>query len=97
MSGLTRIELLILLLIGGICTGIVLPAIEQAREAARRDSCKNNLKQVGLALANYHEVFESFPYGCVGNPKFDPSQRWSWYLGLIPLLEQAPMVPFDPM
>jgi prepilin-type processing-associated H-X9-DG protein len=95
VAGLTRIELLILLFIGGILTAIGVPWVESAREAARRNSCKYNFKQVGLALENYHDVFHSFPYGCVGNLKMVPSRRWSWFIGIKPYLGSQPELPFD--
>lgn len=80
MSGLTRIELLILLFIGGVLWAIAAPMLESAREAARQESCRNNLKQIGLGLANYHDGNKRFPPGCVGDVRFPPSRRWSWHL-----------------
>ena len=69
----TLIELLVVIAIIAILIALLLPAVQQAREAARRSSCKNNLKQLGLALQNYHDTHSVFPPGgvigtCAGNP-----------------------------
>ncbi|WP_291168888.1 DUF1559 domain-containing protein [Gimesia sp.] len=71
--GFTLIELLVVIAIIAILIALLLPAVQQAREAARRSSCKNNLKQLGLALQNYHDTHNVFPPGgvigpCAGNP-----------------------------
>lgn len=95
-SAFSRIELLILLLIGAIAASIAVPLVLSAREAARRELCKGHLHQIGLALGNYHDVYASFPPGCVGAPKLVPSRRWSWYLAVRPLLEGGiPPLPID--
>jgi len=81
-QGLSRIEVCVAVVILVILSALVLPAIISARESARRTECKNTLRQLALALQNYHDVMDSFPYGCVGNPKLPPDNRWSWYLCL---------------
>ncbi|MFY9256344.1 MAG: DUF1559 domain-containing protein [Fuerstiella sp.] len=88
--GFTLIELLVVIAIIAILIALLLPAVQQAREAARRTQCKNNLKQFGLALHNYHDTFDLFPYGhqqelYAGQTK----RRDSWFQRVLPYLEQA--------
>lgn len=94
--GFTLIELLVVIAIIAILIALLLPAVQQAREAARRTQCKNNLKQLGLAVHNYHDKYLSFPMGnryVQGSfPRPDNTNRtnsWGWPLFLLPDLEQA--------
>jgi len=86
------IELLVVIAIIAILVALLLPAVQQAREAARRSQCKNNLKQMGLAAHNYHDVFNCFPLGTVTNPDpnaGDSDDGWAWPVALLPYLEQS--------
>lgn len=81
--GFTLIELLVVIAIIAVLVALLLPAVQQAREAARRSQCKNNLKQLGLAIHNYHDVNNSLPIGV--------HSRWgqSWTWAVLPFLEQS--------
>src|SRR5215213_4139527 len=83
--GLTLIELLVVIAIIGVLVALLLPAVQAAREAARRMQCSNHLKQIGLAMQNYHDTFNSMPYGARYNiGGYGPS----WYVGILPFCEQ---------
>jgi prepilin-type N-terminal cleavage/methylation domain-containing protein/prepilin-type processing-associated H-X9-DG protein len=87
-GGFTLIELLVVIAIIAVLVALLLPAVQQAREAARRTQCKNNLKQVGLALHNYHEAMNGFPPVSV-LPAGRTSEPWSAHARLLPYIEQA--------
>lgn len=86
--GFTLIELLVVIAIIAILVALLLPAVQQAREAARRTSCKNNMKQLGLALHNYHDTHRCFPpSGVKNNAGGTSTQEWSAQAFILPFLE----------
>jgi prepilin-type N-terminal cleavage/methylation domain-containing protein/prepilin-type processing-associated H-X9-DG protein len=86
-AGFTLIELLVVIAIIAVLIALLLPAVQQAREAARRSQCKNNLKQFGLALGNFHDVYNAFPLA-MGD---DDSNSWGFGVYLLPYMDQAPI------
>ncbi|NQV24217.1 MAG: DUF1559 domain-containing protein [Rhodopirellula sp.] len=95
--GFTLIELLVVIAIIAILVALILPAVQQAREAARRSQCKNNLKQIGVALHNYHDVHGTLPPGFIGvdlttkTPNINGMNSFGWGTMILPMLDQVPL------
>jgi prepilin-type N-terminal cleavage/methylation domain-containing protein/prepilin-type processing-associated H-X9-DG protein len=101
-QGFTLVELLVVIAIIGVLVALLLPAVSAAREAARRAQCSNNLKNLGLAMINYHDANRKFPLGavCVGcstagsySYRDAPPMYWTttWTISILPQLEQQPL------
>jgi len=97
-TAFTLVELLVVIAIIGVLVALLLPAVQAAREAARRMQCSNGLKQIGLGMQNYHDTFNSLPFGArarfVNTTSTNPAgQNWgpSWYVAILPFCEQKPL------
>tara|TARA_R110002095_G_scaffold144737_1_gene125200 strand:- start:626 stop:1594 length:969 start_codon:yes stop_codon:yes gene_type:complete len=94
MRGFTLIELLVVIAIIAILIALLLPAVQQAREAARRSTCKNKLKQIGLAMHNYHDAHSIFPFGSSepdGRVCGSVSMGYNWRVDILPYMDQTPL------
>src|ERR1700675_2864002 len=92
--GFTLVELLVVIAIIGILVALLLPAVQAAREAARRASCVNKLHQIGVALHNYHSARNVFPYGANDGDcedKTPPREVMAWRVMLLPYMENQPL------
>lgn len=96
----TLVELLVVIAIIGLLVALLLPAVQAAREAARRMSCQNNLRQMGIGLHNYHDTLKSFPIGALemrylrnrdGSLKYPNGVQIAWSALLLPFVEQTPL------
>ncbi len=100
-SGFTLVELLVVITIIGLLIALLLPAVQAAREAARRMSCSNNLRQIGIGLHNYHTAHRCFPPGgleyrwtwcpVTNKPKYPDGRQFAWSAFLLPFIEQGPL------
>jgi prepilin-type N-terminal cleavage/methylation domain-containing protein/prepilin-type processing-associated H-X9-DG protein len=90
-TGFTLIELLVVIAIIAVLIALLLPAVQQAREAARRTQCKNNLKQIGLALMNYEGSYQQLPPGNFGGWTSCKDDGVAWSYVVLPYLDQAPL------
>jgi prepilin-type N-terminal cleavage/methylation domain-containing protein len=89
-TGFTLIELLVVIAIIGVLVAMLLPAVQAAREAARRSQCNNQLKQLGLAMHNYHDIYNTFPMGINDQTAANGGLgEWGWGAKILPFIEQT--------
>ena len=91
LRGFTLIELLVVIAIIAVLIALLLPAVQQAREAARRSTCKNNLKQLGLAMHNYHDTFNTLPFTSSSGWLMANGTGHTWNEFILPYVDQAPL------
>lgn len=92
LIGFTLIELLVVIAIIAVLIALLLPAVQQAREAARRSQCRNNLKQIGLGLHNYHDTYGTLMSGSIAlraSATQDYGHGWTWHASLLPYIDQG--------
>lgn len=94
LAAFTLVELLVVMAIIGLMVGLLLPAVQTARESARRLQCQNHLKQIGLGLANYESLYRRYPKGGAGvvsltNPAIIARMRISWGTAILPFIEET--------
>src|SRR5499425_2145947 len=91
-KGFTLVELLVVIAIIGVLVALLLPAVQAAREAARRMQCSNNVKQLCLGLQNYHDTFLYLPYGARNRTSGTTTNYGSsWLVATLPFCEQRPL------
>lgn len=95
-AGFTLIELLVVIAIIGVLVAILLPAVQQAREAARRTQCRNNLKQIALGMQLYHDAHNRLPFGSMWGPGDPKRDGWTWYDDYGPLMRIGPFIDQKP-
>src|SRR5947199_6053705 len=87
-TGFTLVELLVVIAIIGVLVALLLPAVQQARESARRMSCQNNIKQLGIALHNHHDTKNTFPTGALNTGINGTPCYTTWTIEILPFMEQ---------
>ena len=94
-QGFSRVEVLVCVVVFLVATTLLAKLMLSAREQSRQSECKNNLKQIGIALANYSATFEAFPCGSIGNTELPVQDRWSWYIALFGFGDSLPRPEID--